>query len=120
MRYLCMRYLMPTPAQRSSVATVPPIAVMKWISPLSMMDYLPSLDSFTNIQIISGDMNAQTGKVENNKSVLHILPNRNSEYLTDFSLVNSLNTKFQKERENHGSTPFNAKAQLDYKQEVDK
>ena len=52
-----------------------------------------------NVLIISGDINAHIGKDENNKFGLHNLPNRNGEYLTDFSLQNSfscLNTKFQK------------------------
>ena len=52
-----------------------------------------------HVLIIGGDMNAQIGKDENDKFCLHNLSNRNCEYLTDFSLKNSLsclNTKFQK------------------------
>ena len=56
-------------------------------------------------------MNVQIGKDKNNKFYLHNLPNRNGEYLTDFSLKNSLsclNTKFQK-RKGKLSTQINLK-----------
>ena len=43
-----------------------------------------------NILIIGRDLNAQIGKVENNKFSMQNLPNRNGKYLTDFSLKNSL------------------------------
>ena len=39
------------------------------------------------------------GKIENNKFGLHNLPNRNGEYLSDFSIENNIsceNTKFRK------------------------
>ena len=52
-----------------------------------------------NVLIISGDINAQTGKNKNNTFCLHNLPIRNGAYLADFSLKNNLshlNTKFQK------------------------
>ena len=41
-----------------------------------------------NVLIISGDMNAQTGKNINNKFSLHNSLNRNGEDLTDFMLEN--------------------------------
>ena len=40
--------------------------------------------------IIGGDVNVQIGKDKNNEFGLHNLPNRNDEYLADFSLENSL------------------------------
>ena len=46
-----------------------------------------------NILIISGDINAQIHKDENNKFGLHHLPIRNDEYLTDFSLKKSFMAK---------------------------
>ena len=70
-----------------------------------MMDYLPI--PIHNVLIISGDMNAQIGKDENNKFCLYNLPNRNGKHQADFSLKNSLsclNTKFQKRMERYGST----------------
>ena len=42
-----------------------------------------------NVLIIIGDMNAQIDKDEQNKLYLHNLPNRNGEYLADFSLEKS-------------------------------
>ena len=50
-----------------------------------------------NVLIIGGDMNAQTGKDENNKISLHNSSNRNGKHLTEFSHENGLtylNTKF--------------------------
>ena len=41
-----------------------------------------------HILIISGDMNVQIGKDENNKFCLHNLSNRKGEHLTEFSLEN--------------------------------
>ena len=82
---------MATPAQWLSLSTILPMPVMKWLS--SLVQNIPK----HNILIIGGDMNAQISKDENNKFSLHKLPNRNSEYLTAFSLKNSLsclNTKF--------------------------
>ena len=52
----------------------------------SLARYIPK----HNVLIISGDMNTQIVKDENNNLGLHNLPNRNDEYLTDFSLENSL------------------------------
>ena len=52
-----------------------------------------------NVLIITANMNAQIGKDENNKFLLHNLLNRNWEYLADFLLKNRLaclNTKFPK------------------------
>ena len=65
-----------------------------------------------NVLIIGRDMNSQIEKDEN-KSYLHKLPNRNGEYLTDFS---SLNPKFQKREEKLSTSTFpnNTKAQVDY------
>ena len=62
-----MLHLMATPAQLSSLISVPPMPVMKWISPLSLTSYLPLLDTFLNIMylIIGGDMNTQISKGEN-------------------------------------------------------
>ena len=54
-----------------------------------------------NVLIISGDMNAQTGKNVNNKFSLHNSSNRNGKHLTDFMLENRLtclNTKFQERK----------------------
>ena len=42
------------------------------------------------VLIICGDMNVKIGKNENNKFGLHNLPNRNGEYLIEFSLENSV------------------------------
>ena len=50
-----------------------------------------------NVLIIGRHMNAQIGKDGNNKFGVHNLPNRNGEYLADFSVENSItyiNTKF--------------------------
>ena len=55
-----------------------------------------------NVLIINGDMNAHINKDENNKYCLHNFPNRNGEYLADFSVENrqpSLNTKFYKKKD---------------------
>ena len=49
--------------------------------------------------IIGGDMNAKIGKDGNEKFCLHNLPNKNGEYLADFSLENRivcLKIKFKK------------------------
>ena len=43
---VCVLHLMATTAQRSSLATVPPIPGMKQISPLYVMGYLPLLSIF--------------------------------------------------------------------------
>ena len=64
-------------------------------------------------------MNAQIGKIVNNKFSLHDLTNRNWEHLMDFTLENGLiclNTKFQKIKEKLWTYtyPKNPKAQLDY------
>ena len=50
-----------------------------------------------NVLIISIDMSAQIGKDENNKFCLPNSPNRNMEFLADFSIENRLvylDTKF--------------------------
>ena len=54
-----------------------------------------------NEVIINSCMNVHIGKDENNKFCLHNTPNRNGEYLAEFSLENRLvwlNTKFQKKK----------------------
>ena len=54
------------------------------------------------ILIIGGAMNSLIGKDENNKFCLYNLPNRNGEYLAEFSLENRsacLNIKFLKSYE---------------------
>ena len=43
-----------------------------------------------NVLIIGEDINAKIGKDGNNKFFLHKSPNRNGEFLTEFSLENSL------------------------------
>ena len=43
-----------------------------------------------NVQITDGEMKAQISQNENNKFCLYNLPNRNSEYISNFSLENSL------------------------------
>ena len=51
------------------------------------------------VLVIGGDINAPIGKNVNHKFSLHNSSNRNGEYLTDFTLENTLtylNTKFQK------------------------
>ena len=55
----------------------------------SLVQHIPK----HNTLIISGDMNAQKAKDENNKFCLHNSSNRNGEYLTDFSHKNILNSK---------------------------
>ena len=50
-----------------------------------------------NVLIIGGDMNSQIHKDENKEFCLQNSPNRNGEYLEDFSLENCLLlSKFQK------------------------
>ena len=59
-----------------------------------------------NMLIIGGHMNAYIGKSEN-KSSLHNSPNRNGEYLANFSLKNRLvclNTEFQKKKKKEGKS----------------
>ena len=71
------------------------------------------------VLIIDGDMNTQIGKDRNNKFCVHKLPNRNHEYLADFSLKNSFasqNSMFENSEgklSNHGCRNY-AKAYLDY------
>ena len=56
---------MAIPTQQSSLATVPPIPVMKRTSTPSTTSYLPLSVGFPNkVLIISGDMNALIGKDE--------------------------------------------------------
>ena len=76
---------MTTPAQRSFLATVLPVSVMKWISPSSTAGYLTLLNTFLNsVLIIDRELDAQISKDENNRFKLLNLSNRNGEYLTDF------------------------------------
>ena len=96
---------MAIPAQQLSLATVPPMPVMKQTSPPCTTSYLTLSDTFLNIGLIIGeDINAQIGKNRNNKFYLHNSSYRNREYLADFSLA-YLNTKFQK-RERKLLTPI--------------
>ena len=72
-----------------------------------------------NLLIIGGNMNTQKGKNKNNKFCLYPYPNRNGEFLTDFSPENSLScvtTKSSKKEKKLWTFtyPSNAKAQLDY------
>ena len=65
-----------------------------------------------NVLIIGGDMNAEISKDRNDKFCLYNSPNKNEEYLADFSLKNRLaylNTKFQK----RNAYPNNIKILLD-------
>ena len=73
---------METPAQWSFLDTVPPIPVMKRLSPLSMKGYLPLHDEFSNF--IDEEMNVHISKDENHKFGLNNLQNKNVEYLKDF------------------------------------
>ena len=63
-----------------------------------------------NVLINGGDMNTHESKDENNKLCLHILRNRNSEYLVDIHIF--LNTIFQKWNRKLWNSN-NTKAQLD-------
>ena len=72
-----------------------------------------------HIVIIGGDMNAQISKFENNKFSLSNLPNRNGEYLRDFSLENShscINIPQQNESGKQWTYiyPIEAKEQVEY------
>ena len=49
-----------------------------------------------NVSVIGGDMNAQIGKNLKHKFSLHNSSNRNGEYLTDFTLENSLTCAISK------------------------
>ena len=77
---------MSTFAQQSSLATVPLMAVMNRISPISMKGYLPLLDTFTKhkVLIISVYSNALVGKYKNKKFCIHSFPNINGQYRADF------------------------------------
>ena len=93
--------------------------VMKWTTSPSITSYPPLFISKHNFLIISGDMNTQIGKNENNKFSLHNLSNTNGAHLTEFSLENGLtclNTKFQKKKRKLLTYTYanNAKAQIDY------
>ena len=78
---------METPAQLSSLATVQPMPVIKGISSPSTKKQSSLVQQIPkhNVLIIGRDINAQIGKDENNKVCIQKLPNRNGEYLTDFS-----------------------------------
>ena len=106
---------------RTTIATVSPISVMKWISSLYMIiNYFPFAQYIRKYNaVIGGNMNLNIDKYENDKfTVHHNLPNRNGEYLTNFSLENTLsclNTKFQKRERTLWTytNPNNAKALID-------
>ena len=71
-----------------------------------------------NVLVIGRDMNALIGKNRNHKFSLNNSPNRNGQYLTDFTIKNSLtclNINFQK-REGNWTYTFanNTKVQIDY------
>ena len=75
---------MATPAQQLSLATLPPMPMMKWISPPSSMDYLPLLDTLPNTTSLSSvetwiEINNKFWKQMemNYKFCLHNLPKRN-------------------------------------------
>ena len=64
----------------------------------SLVQHIPK----HNFLIISGDTNVHISKDRNSKLSLYNLPNRNGEYLTEFSFKNRLvylNIKFQKKGE---------------------
>ena len=110
-----------TPAQQSSLATVPKKPGSKQTSSLSIMTNLPFLSLIPkhNILIIGRDMNALKGEDENDKFWWHNSSNRNREYLTDFSFEDRracLNNKFQKKEEKLWTYTYtnNTKALLDY------
>ena len=72
-----------------------------------------------NVLVISGDMNAQIGKIVSHKFSLHKSSNRNGEHLTDFMRENRLtclNIKFQKRKGNLWTYTYanNTKAKIDY------
>ena len=95
---------MATPAQHLSLTTIQPMEDMKRASSSSSSttNYYPLSKIFpNNILIIGGDMNDQIGKDGNNKFCSYTLPNRNREYLADFSSENRLaciDTKFKKKQ----------------------
>ena len=71
------------------------------------------------VLVIDGYMNAQIGKIRNNKYSLHNTSNRNGQHLTDFMIENRLtclNTNYQKREGKLWTYTYanNSKAQIDY------
>ena len=85
-----MLHLIATPAQKLSLATVPPMPVMKWTSSPFTTSYLALSDStqtqHSNLQQKHKCSYCQ--KNANNKFCLHNSSSRDGEYLADFSLKN--------------------------------
>ena len=75
---------------KSFLTTVPKMPVIKQMPSLSTAGNLPLFETFLKhkVLIIHEDFNVKINKDEN-KFCLHNLPNRNGEYLIDFSLENS-------------------------------
>ena len=104
---MCVQHLMTmfNSAQQWSLATVPPMPVMKQTSLTSIKSYLFLSDTLQkHIILFHGNINTQIDKNGNNKFCLYKSPNRNGEYLAEFSLNNRLvyvNTNFQKRKRKH-------------------
>ena len=96
------RYILTNISDETNITTV-------WNGSPSLAWHIPK----HNVLIIEGDIYAHIGKHRNNESCLHNLPNRNGEYLADFSHdknIAFLNTKFQKRRKIYG--PISTKITL--------
>ena len=83
---------MAIPAQRSSIAknSIKDIDETDITTFNNELPYLSRHFPKQNVVIIDGDMNIQIGKNKNNEFRLHNQQKRNGEYLTDFSIKNSL------------------------------
>ena len=83
-------------------STVPLMPVIKRMTSPSIMSYFSLSSTFlNNFLIISGNIHVHVGKDENNKFFLLSAPNRNGEYLAEFSLKGKFvcsNSKFQKKK----------------------
>ena len=101
---------MATSAQQLSHVTV--ITFNNELS--SLIQHIPKHSTL----VIGREMNAYTGKEENNKSSFHKSSNRNDEHVAGFVIENRhlyLKTKFQKRKGKQWNYPYpnNSKAQLD-------
>ena len=94
---------MTIPAQQLSHATVPPLLVIKWTPPPSIMNNLPLFDTFPTNHVITirEDMNSNIGINENENFLVHSNSNRTGGYLSNFSLEDRRRyyTKSKNERE---------------------
>ena len=97
---------MATPAQQSSLTNASnEMDITTFYKELSFLVlHIPKHNFLT----ICGNINTQIGRQGNNEHCLQNSPNKNSEYLADFSLENSLswlNIDSKKGRENYESAP---------------